>query len=179
MRGRPGSPFVTKISSGYVKKGLFQSGRADLPMTRLMYPEYREVEVSASAIPLGLSVGMIRYLTKYPYGCSEQIVSEAFPAVVLGTRPELGLSADQTWKSLSRAVAALQGRQNADGAFGLWSSGPEVNDFVTAYTTHFLVELRDHGLDLPPTLLERALKPLRSIVASPRSTLPTLRAHSY
>ncbi len=179
MSVRPASPFVTTISSGYVKKGLFQSVKADLPVTRLMYPEYREVEVSASAIPLGLSVGMIRYLTKYPYGCSEQIVSEAFPAVVLGTRPELGLSADQTRKSLARAIAALQGRQNADGAFGLWSSGPEVDDFVTAYATHFLVEMRDHGLNVPPTLLERALKALRSIVASPGSTMRELRAQSY
>ncbi len=179
MSIRPASPFVTTIASGYVKKGLLTSVKADLPITRALYPEYREVEVSASAIPEGLSAGMIRYLIKYPYGCTEQIVSEAFPAVVLGTRPELGINADYAKTSLARAIATLQGRQNADGAFGLWSAGPVVDDFVTAYAVNFLIEMRDHGLDVPPTLVARALSSLRTMVAQPGSSMRELRAQSY
>jgi uncharacterized protein YfaS (alpha-2-macroglobulin family) len=63
MSVRPAAPFVTTITSGYVKKGLLTSVKATVPITRRLYPEYRDVEVSASAIPLGLSAGMIRYLT--------------------------------------------------------------------------------------------------------------------
>ena len=91
MSIRPASPYVTTITSGYVKKGLLQSVKADLPLRRKMYPELRTVAVSASALPLGLANGLIYYLVKFPYGCTEQVVSEAFPGVVLGTRPELGL----------------------------------------------------------------------------------------
>jgi uncharacterized protein YfaS (alpha-2-macroglobulin family) len=179
MSVRPASPFVTTVTSGYVKKGLLQSVKADLPVTRALYPEERDVEGSASAIPLGLSEGMIRYLTKYPYGCTEQIVSEAFPAVVLGTRPELGISAEASTKSLNLALTTLQGRQNADGAFGLWSAGPEVDNFVTAYATNFLMEMRDHGLDVPPALLKQALDSLQTNVATAGSTMRELRAQSY
>jgi uncharacterized protein YfaS (alpha-2-macroglobulin family) len=179
MSIRPASPYVTTIASGYVKKSLLQSVKAELPLTRKLYPELREVDVSASSMPLGLAYGMIRYLTKFPYGCSEQIVSEAFPAVVLGVRPELGISADAAAKSLARALATLQGRQNADGAFGLWSSGPVVDDFVTAYATHFLIEARERGFDVPPMLISRALVALRNMVASPGSSMNELRAQSY
>jgi uncharacterized protein YfaS (alpha-2-macroglobulin family) len=169
MSVRPASPFITTFASGYVKKSLFTSVKADLPVTRALYPELRDVEVAASAVPLGLSVGMIRYLVSFPYGCTEQIVSEAFPAVVLGLRPELGITREAAARSLSRALAVLQGRQNADGAFGLWSAGPEVDDFVTAYATNFLMEMRDHGLDVPPALLARALNSLRAIVGSAKA----------
>jgi alpha-2-macroglobulin len=179
MSVRPASPYVTTIVSGYVKKGLLQSAKADVALQRKMYPEFRTVEVSASALPIGLARGLVYYLTKFPYGCTEQVVSEAFPGVVLGTRPELGLSAGQVTKSLARAIATLQGRQNSDGAFGLWSAGPDVSNLITAYAAHFLIEMRDHGLDAPPELLQRALAALRAIVASPGSSLPELRAQSY
>jgi uncharacterized protein YfaS (alpha-2-macroglobulin family) len=122
---------------------------------------------------------MIRYLAKYPYGCTEQIVSEAFPAVVLGTRPELGISLEASTKSLNLALNTLQGRQNADGAFGLWSAGPVVDNFVTAYATNFLMEMRDHGLDVPPALLKQALDSLQTNVATAGSTMRELRAQSY
>jgi alpha-2-macroglobulin len=179
MSIRPASPFVTTITSGYVKKSLLQSVKADVAVTRKLYPEYRDVQVSASALPLGLADGLLQYLDKYPYGCTEQVVSQAFPAVVLGTRPELGVNANAASASLARALAALQGRQNADGAFGLWAAGPDVDDFVTVYATQFLIEMQDHGLKVPPALLQRALNALHTMTASPGSTMPELRAQSY
>jgi uncharacterized protein YfaS (alpha-2-macroglobulin family) len=47
------------------------------------------------------------------------------------------------------------------------------------YATHFLLEMRDHGLEVPPALLERAIGSLRGMVATPGTTLPQLRAQSY
>jgi uncharacterized protein YfaS (alpha-2-macroglobulin family) len=179
MSVRPASPFVTTIESGYVKKGLLTSVKADLTVQRRMYPQYRDVEVSASAMPLGLSYGMIRYLVDYPYGCTEQIVSGAFPGVVLGSRPELGLSKERVSRSLARAMATLQGRQNSDGSFGLWTSGADTVPFINAYATHFLLEAREHGLEGPPSLLERALGSMRSATASPQSGLEQMRAQAY
>ncbi|HUO05534.1 MAG TPA: alpha-2-macroglobulin [Candidatus Binataceae bacterium] len=179
MSIRPASPFVTTLSGGYVKKSLLQSVKAELPVQRKMYPEYRDVSMSASVLPMGLASGLIQYLVKFPYGCTEQITSQAFPAVILGTRPELGLNSDEAQKSLARAIATLEGRQNAAGAFGLWSAGAYVSDFVNAYAVHFLIEMREHDLDVPQELLDRALNSLREFVATPASTLPELRAQAY
>jgi uncharacterized protein YfaS (alpha-2-macroglobulin family) len=179
MSIRPASPYVTTITSGYVKKSLIRSVKADLPLRRKMYPEMRTIEVSASSFPLGLAYGLLHYLETYPYGCTEQLVSEAFPAVVLGSRPELGMSNDKSAKSIAHAIATLEARQNADGAFGLWSAGGEVVPFVNVYATHFLLEARDHGFEVPPQLLASALNSLRTMTASPGSDMETYRADAY
>jgi uncharacterized protein YfaS (alpha-2-macroglobulin family) len=179
MSIRPASPYVTTITSGYLKKSLIRSVKADLPLRRKMYPEMRTIEVSASSFPLGLAYGLLHYLERYPYGCTEQLVSEAFPAVVLGSRPELGLSNEKSAKSIAHAIATLEARQNAEGAFGLWSAGGEVVPFVNVYATHFLLEARDHGFEVPPALLANALNSLRAMTATPGSDIETYRADAY
>jgi alpha-2-macroglobulin len=179
MSIRPASPYVTTITSGYVKKSLLRSVKADLPLHRQMYPQMRSIEVSASSFPLGLANGLVHYLETYPYGCTEQLVSQAFPAVVLGSRPELGMSNDKAAKSIAHAIATLEARQNADGSFGLWSSGPDVVPFVNVYATHFLLEAREHGFEVPPLLLASALNSLRVMIASPGSDLESYRAEAY
>jgi uncharacterized protein YfaS (alpha-2-macroglobulin family) len=179
MSIRPASPYVTTITSGYVKKSLLRSVKADLPLSRKMYPEMRTIEVSASSFPLGLAYGLLHYLATYPYGCTEQLVSEAFPAVVLGSRPELGLTNEKSAKTIEHAIATLEARQNAEGAFGLWSAGGDVVPFVNVYATHFLLEARDHGFEVPPTLLANALNSLRAMTASPGSDIETYRADAY
>ena len=179
MSIRPASPYVTTITSGYVKKSLLRSVKADLPLHRQTYPEMRSIEVSASSFPLGLAYGLLHYLETYPYGCTEQLVSQAFPAVVLGSRPEFGLSSDKSAKSIAHAIATLEARQNAEGAFGLWSAGGDVVPYVNVYATHFLLEAHEHGFDVPPMLLGAALNSLRSMTASPGPDMETYRADAY
>jgi len=179
MSIRPASPYVTTVSSGYIKKGLLTSVKADLPLTRPMYPQYREIEVSASSIPLGLAYGMIRYLKKYPHGCLEQIVSEGFAAVVLGARSEFGLSRDDVKTAFEHEIETLEARQNADGSFGLWPPGPDVVPFINVYAAHFLLEAREHGFDVPPALFDRSFASLHAMVTTPGSNLPELRAQAY
>ena len=179
MSIRPASPYVTTVTSGYVKKSLLRSVKADLPLHRKMYPQMRTIEVSASSFPLTLAYGLMHYLETYPYGCTEQLVSQAFPSVVLGSRPELGLNSSKASKSIERAFATLEARQNADGAFGLWSAGAEVVPFVNVYATHFLLEARDHGFEVPPMLLANALSSLRTMTSAPGSELETYRADAY
>jgi uncharacterized protein YfaS (alpha-2-macroglobulin family) len=179
MSVRPSSPYVTTITSGYVKKSLLRSVKADLPLHRQMYPQMRSIEVSASSFPLGFANGLVHYLATYPYGCTEQLVSQAFPAVVLGSRPELGMSSNKSAKSIAHAIATLEARQNAEGAFGLWSAGGDVVPFVNVYATHFLLEAREHGFEVPPTLLASALNSLRTMTASPGPDLENYRADAY
>lgn len=178
-RHEPASPYVTTVSSGYVKKGLLTSVKADLPLTRPMYPQYREIEVSALSIPLGLAYGMTRYLKKYPYGSTEQIVSEAFAAAVLGVRSEFGLSRDDVKTAFEHEIETLEARQNADGSFGLWPPGPDVVPFINVYAAHFLLEAREHGFDVPPALFDRSFASLHAMVTTPGSNLPELRAQAY
>ena len=99
--------------------------------------------------------------------------------MVIGSRPEFAMNRDKAAKSIAHAFATLEARQNAEGAFGLWSAGPDVSPFVNVYATHFILEAREHGVEVPPLLLARALASLRNMTSAPGASLEELRAQAY
>ena len=176
---RPDQPYMTSVTSRYAKKGYFNGNAVELPVEREMYPEMRMLEASASVAPLGLLSGFVHYLESYPHGCSEQIVSQAMPSAILGVRPEFNLDEAKMRAAVKRTLAMLQARQNSEGAFGVWHAGSYVNPYQTTYAAHFLVELREHGFDVPAPLFDRVIRYLKSLVAEKHSSLEELRAASY
>jgi len=172
---RPAEPHLVTVATKVSPRG----GSAELAVDRKLYPEVREVVAAAATSPLGLIPGLARYLDEYPHGCSEQIVSIAFPGVILGARPDLGIDPERAAKHFARALAVLRGRQNADGAFGLWSADSGTHNFVTAYATHFLMEARARGQAVPEAMLHRALDYLETQVSEAEGDLSELRAKSY
>ncbi|HRD28921.1 MAG TPA: alpha-2-macroglobulin, partial [Caulobacter sp.] len=102
-------------------------------------------------------------LSRYPYGCTEQVVSVAYP--LLFARE---LAADPKKRSssaaLNDAVGRLLDRQTLDGAFGLWRVGDgEADAWLGAYATDFLWEARLRGAPVPEAAMERALGAMRQI----------------
>lgn len=151
---RPAVAFRTIVKTGRIAKG-----EARIPVNeRAYYPERRRLELSASYLPLGLSTGLLAYLKGYPYGCSEQIVSQAFPKVALYSVK--GFEAFD-FKAVSEAVDyacdVLMSRQNRDGSIGLWSASGTPNYFASAYAAHFLTEAREKGFPVPAKLLDPLL----------------------
>jgi uncharacterized protein YfaS (alpha-2-macroglobulin family) len=175
MSVRPATPERTTLATQILASG----GTAELPVTRELYAERRDVQISASAAPLGLALGLARWLADYPHGCTEQIVSSAFPVVVLGAQRDFDVDPTHARELFQRALATLQGRQDAEGAFALWEAGGPTNDFITAYATHFLMEARARGQAVPAPTLARALGALDALASQPTDTLPDLRAKAY
>jgi uncharacterized protein YfaS (alpha-2-macroglobulin family) len=171
---RPPSPYMVRVSGGYLR-----DGKADLPVTRKMYPHFRTLEASASHLPLGLAKGLINYLEKYPYGCTEQIVSQAFPALVLRSSPEFGYAPEKVNKSLSNTMKVLRSRQNSEGAFGFWAANSHVSDIQTAYAVHFLTEAKEAGYGESGHLLMRALPYLTDLAQRVPGTMPEARVSAY
>ena len=171
---RPSQPFMTTLTGGWLK-----SSKADVPVPRTMYPEYRTLEASASPLPIGLARGLVSYLQKYPYGCTEQLVSQAFPAIVLRHRPEFGYDAAAVETNLSQVIRILRARQNAEGAFGFWAANSFVSDFQTVYALHFLTEAREKGYSVPPDLLARGLMYLKTLAERDAGELPDERTRAY
>ncbi len=172
---RPAAPFETVVLSGQVRPGQKQ----EQPIARRMTPEYRTLEVSASPLPLGLARGLVDYLSKYPYGCTEQLVSQAFPAIVLRGRPEFGFGPDRVETNLSAALRTLRARQNAEGAFGMWAANGFVSDFQTVYALHFLTEAKERQYPVPQEVLQRGLEYARGLAASRPRTLGDARVQAY
>ncbi|MDX8128435.1 MG2 domain-containing protein [Methylomonas sp. OY6] len=155
---RPSQPLLTTLQGGVLTIEEQRKGNVrQLDVKRDMYDAQRHVEFSVSMTPAAYLRGIVDYLKHYPYGCTEQITSQAFPAVVLGTNPELGLSADDVQQLLGRSIHTLQTRQRHDGSFGYWTVADEGMPFYSMYATHMLMEAKERGHQVPEAMLERAL----------------------
>ncbi|HEY3797263.1 MAG TPA: alpha-2-macroglobulin [Caulobacteraceae bacterium] len=127
-----------------------------------------QVQVSYSPFK-GFDPGPIAVsLYGYPYGCTEQIVSTAFPllyAQQMSTDPKLKVAPAE----LNAAVGQLLDRQAADGSFGLWSVGDaEADPWLGAYAVDFLLEAKAAGAAVPQSAIDSALNAMR-LVSRPDS----------
>lgn len=171
---RPAMPYRIALSAGQIR-----NGQVELPVNPNYYPQYRRVRAGVSPVPLLLSAGLIRYLDKFPYGCTEQVVSQAMPAVVLRNHPEFGIGAAAANATLARTIDILRSRQTDTGAFGLWSADSGTSDFASVYAMHFLLEARDHGFQIPPELFEQGLDYLKQLANQEGGTLAQERTRAY
>lgn len=158
---RPAIPFRTSFTAGNIK-----DDKVEVPTPRRMYSEFRKNEVSLSTVPLTLARGLLTYLNHFPYGCTEQIVSRAFPALVLRSRPEFGYEGKKVEQTLAETLRILRARQNSEGGFGFWAANSHVSPFQTAYATHFLMDAVEKGYTVPKEVIARALQYLEGIVQS-------------
>jgi uncharacterized protein YfaS (alpha-2-macroglobulin family) len=172
---RPAVPFLTSVVGGHLK-----DGKADVTVPRKLHGAYRTLEVSASPLPLGLARGLSTYLEKYPYGCTEQLVSRAFPAVVLkGRRELLGQGPQVAEASFATALQTLRTRQNEQGAFGLWAANSYAPTVPSVYALHFLTEAKERGYAVPPEVMSRGLTWLTTLVGYQASDLNQARSMAY
>jgi uncharacterized protein YfaS (alpha-2-macroglobulin family) len=177
---RPAAPFVVFNSQGRLSVDEQKNGKiAQFGTTRELFPEFRDVQASISTTPFGLLRGLVRYLKEYPYGCTEQLVSQSFPALLLAKNAELGFSREDADKIVQRAIKTLASRQQDTGAFGLWSRLAESDPFYSVYATHFLVVSRNLGVSVPSYMYDEALRYLRDYTTSVKYSWNDYRAQAY
>lgn len=102
-------------------------------------------------------------LSRYPYGCTEQLVSGAYPLIYA---PDVSRDRrfQRTPSTLTNTVIQILDREGLDGAFGLWRPGDaEADAWLGAYTVDFLLEAKARGVAVPDEALQRALHGMRLI----------------
>lgn len=110
--------------------------------------------------------GLLFALDRYPYGCTEQLVSVAMPLLYFGeVAAMMGLAAGTELRErIANAVAGVLENQTGSGAFGLWR--PDAGDlWLDAYVTDFLVRAKTQGHAVPEPALRAALDNLRSALS--------------
>ena len=108
---------------------------------------------------------LLMQLDRYPYGCTEQLASQALPLLYLSSVAEpLGLGNGAEIRArIDQSVAQVLTRQSGNGSFGLWQAGS--GDFwLDAYVTDFLSRARAAGHTVPETAFAMALDNLRNRV---------------
>jgi len=110
---------------------------------------------------------VLKALDRYPFGCSEQIVSRALPLLYVNElAAEAHLALDEAVDQRIRdAIERVLARQSSSGSFGLWGVG-NGDAWLDAYVTDFLTRARERGFAVPDAAFKLALDRLRNIVAT-------------
>jgi uncharacterized protein YfaS (alpha-2-macroglobulin family) len=121
--------------------------------------------VSAGPLSKLDAPGLLSALDRYPYGCTEQVTSQALPLLYHGPVAQaLGLgSAERVTQRIDEAIEQVLTRQASNGSFGLWQAGS--GDFwLDAYVSDFLSRARDKGHAVPDQAFAMAMDNLRNRV---------------
>lgn len=173
---RPPTPFQSLLTNGRTNDGKFS-----IDITRDLYPDYRKLEFSASPLPLSLAHGLLKFLDAYPHGCTEQLVSKAFPTLILRNRREFGVSPESVQSNFEMVIETLRSRQTPNGSFGLWDGHSEDGGsrFHSIYALHYLIEARDAGFAVPGELLNNGVAFLKSPMVQSGGSLSETRSWAY
>ncbi|MCK9611310.1 MAG: MG2 domain-containing protein [Bacteroidales bacterium] len=146
------NPEITEVIADVIKSG--KSWSADYIPVGIAGTNKGVIEVS-SIPPINLEK-RLKYLISYPYGCIEQTTSAAFPQLFLANLMELD---DSKKKSIERNIKAAINRissfQTPSGGFSYWPGYSEADQWSSCYAGHFLLEAKDLGYNVSPTILKR------------------------
>ncbi|MBP0483207.1 alpha-2-macroglobulin family protein [Sagittula salina] len=143
-----------------------QTFTADAEIFADLRPETASALVSAGPLARFDAPGLLASLDRYPYGCTEQVTSQALPLLYMSAIAEpLGLgNKDRIDLRIDQSITRILTRQDANGAFGLW--GAYSGDaWLDAYVTDFLSRARAAGYTVPDHAFQSALDNLKNTVA--------------
>jgi alpha-2-macroglobulin len=156
---RPPSSLQKISGSGSIKGGAIQS--VDINTSDFM-PGSVGYSLVVSRSPVIELSDQLRYLVQYPYGCTEQTVSAAFPQLYYGDLSDLmGLNSKDNKtnanENIIEAIRKIKMRQLYNGAVTLWDGLDYEDWWATIYSAHFLLEARKAGFDVDNSMLETML----------------------
>ena len=106
------------------------------------------------------------YLVEYPYGCTEQTVSAAFPQLYYGDLADLFNTGKGSKTSanfnIQEAIRKIKLRQLYNGGITLWDGEGTEHWWASVYAAHFLIEAQKAGYDVDNGLLLTLLNFLNS-----------------
>ncbi|HMC86565.1 MAG TPA: alpha-2-macroglobulin family protein, partial [Chitinophagaceae bacterium] len=116
--------------------------------------DYKLVVSRSPALQLA---NQFAYLVEYPYGCTEQTVSIAFPQLYYGDLADL-LNTGKTNKAsansnIQDAIRKIKMRQLYNGGITLWDGEHDEHWWASVYAAHFLIEAQKAGYDVDNGLL--------------------------
>ena len=161
---RPVAPPETRSSSGSVAGG----ERALFTLPGGFVSGSIRATLTVSPFPTVEYSGSLQELLRYPYGCAEQTVSQAFPLLYFKdlarqVEPEL-FDTNAPEYYVEEAIRKLGSMQLASGGFTFWPRSPTVNEWTSVYAMHFMAEARRAGYSLSRRMLSRGIGYLRQLL---------------
>jgi hypothetical protein len=167
---RPATTHYTSLDSGFE-----DDGKVALAPGRNLFTDLAEQSVAASASPLVIVDGLTSYLETFPYGCTEQVVSQVFPLVGLMSHPAYAPYLSDVNAQFSHLIDKLRERQLSDGGFAFWPGQQNSADYASIYAMHFLLESSELGYPVPPDMMQRGGEYLKFYIETPASSFNAAR----
>ncbi len=160
---RPASTLQKMSGAGTIAGGGSQNITVGLSDFMPGSTDYQLVISRSPALELAKQ---FEYLVEYPYGCTEQTVSVAFPQLYYGDLADL-LNTGKAGKAsanynIQEAIKKIKLRQLYNGGITLWDGEGSEHWWASVYAAHFLVEAQKAGYDVDKGLLETLLNYLTS-----------------
>lgn len=162
--------YTPATSEAFATYGVIDEGSLAQPIQhpRDVFPQYGGLEISTSSTALQALTDAVLYLVAYPFECSEQLASRilaiaALRDVLTAFKAEGLPPAEELEKRVQSDLERLQGMQNDDGGFPIWTRGAESVPFHSIYAAHALIRARQKGYTVPTGMLEAALAYLKAI----------------
>lgn len=172
MDVRNPNPPETRVTEYTIAPGETWSGAVSLhglPGTNL-------VQLELSAIPPLNLASRLDYLIRYPHGCLEQLMSAAFPQLMLKDVIYLDQrSQRETDTHIKAAIQALNRYSNSEGAFSYWAGGHYVNEWTNSYVGHFMIEAEKRGFVLPQGMKKRWVTSQRRLASNWKPSMVYVR----
>ncbi len=171
---RPANPKTTLLNTGYM-----EGKEKVITLNHDRYEAFAETAASISVLPTGLIDGLSAFLQNYPYACTEQTVSRAYPSVILAGNPDFDFDEKVISNSIMQAVDSLRTRQTTEGGFSNWATGGPADPFPTTYALDFLTDAKEKGFPVPPDLVEKGLNYLKNNINQEIRSLNDARTNAY
>jgi len=115
---------------------------------------YQLVISKSPALEMGKQ---LQFLVQYPYGCTEQTVSAAFPQLYFSDLADMvqlkGYKA-ASLANVQEAIKKIKLRQLYNGAITLWDGEGQEHWWASVYAAHFLWEAKRAGFDVDDQMLQ-------------------------
>ena len=151
---RPPSTLQKVTGSGSIVGG--NSEKINIGLSDFI-PASVDYQLVVSRSPALELADQLRYLVEYPYGCTEQTVSAAFPQLYYGDLADLMQLNKQNKtnanSNIIEAIRKIKMRQLYNGAVTLWDNEGTEDWWATIYAAHFLLEARKAGFDVDNSLI--------------------------
>ncbi|MBI1252120.1 MAG: alpha-2-macroglobulin family protein [Alphaproteobacteria bacterium] len=160
------APFMPVTETRTEPQAAGASWRAPNDLLAQFYAGQGQAVVSYSNLPGLDAAAYLDQLTRYPYGCSEQLVSVSMPLLYFNAVAQrIDRQQDRRIRQrVQDAVTKLLDRQAPDGSFGLWSAGDgSASPWIGAYMVDFLHRAKEQGYIVPQAALDKAYDGLRAV----------------
>lgn len=151
LQVRNSNPSQSVVHSFMLEPG--QKLQQSLPLIGLEGSRTASLEISAIP-PVNLERRM-DYLLRYPHGCTEQIISAAFPQLYLAVFKELNSDEQEKIRvHVQSVIDRIVQRQIGNGGISMWPGATEASDWISSYAGHFMVEALSKGFGAPAGFMD-------------------------